>query len=471
MATNGAEAVQQPLPHRHVGVVGAGIAGLSAAIALRRAGWHVEVFEKSWSKNETGAAITVTPNAALVLARWGFDMETAGAVPNESRVLSLASDPTVVLDKQEYAGNEHDTWGYGVWSLHRVDLHRELRHLATMSRGDIGAGPPVQIRLGCEVQGVDCEQGILRMRDGQSIIKDLIVIADGAHVSARGRKEHHVNLLTESLAQSHLISEVAGHPSKACRTGRSLYRWLVSMEDVMREADLREIYSRDRPGFVAFLDPDRDIFWMTYRCRGGKLLNIVVSHDTHLSHDEEGPWNLLVSSAQALATVEGSHGSLKKMVLMASEDGIHYHHQYTRSPLTTFVRGRTLAVGDAAHVMKPTHAAGAGVAIESAAALEVLFRGVDSRNNQAMQQRLQMFDELRIPRCNLTMMASRGRRWLQEPGVEEEVRRFYSGPLPPPDAPPYSKAGREVLFHHDEYQAAEKLLAQALNPESRPTGG
>lgn len=44
--------------------------------------WYVEVFEKSWFKSEIGAAITVTPNAALVLAHWGFDMERAGAVPS-----------------------------------------------------------------------------------------------------------------------------------------------------------------------------------------------------------------------------------------------------------------------------------------------------------------------------------------------------------------------------------------------------
>lgn len=272
------------------------------------------------------------------------------------------------------------------------------------------------------------------------------------------------------MVQSRLISEVAGYSSRACRAGRSQYRWLVSMDDVMDEADLRAIYSSDRPGFKAWVDPENDTFWMTYHCRGGKFLNIVVGHDTKLSHDEQGRWNSPVSSAQVLATVEGFHDSLKKMVLMPSEDVIHYHHQYTRPPLTSFVRGRTLAMGDAAHVMKPTHAAGAGISIESAAALEVLFRSVEFRNERAMQQRLQMFDKLRIPRCNLTMLASSGRRWLQMPGMEAKIRRFYSGPLPPPHAPPYSKECREVLFHHDEYQAAEKLLAQDYLPESTPTG-
>jgi salicylate hydroxylase len=55
------------------GIVGAGIAGLAAAIALRRAGHNVEVFERSTFKNEIGAAITLTPNANLILDHWGFD--------------------------------------------------------------------------------------------------------------------------------------------------------------------------------------------------------------------------------------------------------------------------------------------------------------------------------------------------------------------------------------------------------------
>ena len=90
-----------------VGIAGAGIAGLGAAIGLRRAGHDVEVgeqlflchmsirhtcssntetetkiFERSQFKNEVGAAITITPNATRVLDHWEFDYEKAGAVEN-----------------------------------------------------------------------------------------------------------------------------------------------------------------------------------------------------------------------------------------------------------------------------------------------------------------------------------------------------------------------------------------------------
>jgi salicylate hydroxylase len=144
----------------------------------------VEVFERSQFKNEIGAAITVTPNAALALSRWGFDMEKAEAVPNLSKVIALATDPRVILDRQKYADRFREL-GYGVWSFHRVDLHRGLRDLATAPSGSDGAGQRVRITLGCAVEGVDCEAGVLKLADGRTVNKDLVIIADGAHVRTR----------------------------------------------------------------------------------------------------------------------------------------------------------------------------------------------------------------------------------------------------------------------------------------------
>jgi salicylate hydroxylase len=66
-----------------IGIIGAGIAGLGAAIGLRRAGHDVEVFEQSQFKNEVGAAITITPNGTRVLDYWGFDHGKAGGVSSE----------------------------------------------------------------------------------------------------------------------------------------------------------------------------------------------------------------------------------------------------------------------------------------------------------------------------------------------------------------------------------------------------
>lgn len=64
-------------------IVGAGIGGLTAAIAFRQQGHRVELFERSRFANEIGAAIHLSPNANGVLRRLGIQAEDFGAVEAE----------------------------------------------------------------------------------------------------------------------------------------------------------------------------------------------------------------------------------------------------------------------------------------------------------------------------------------------------------------------------------------------------
>jgi 2-polyprenyl-6-methoxyphenol hydroxylase-like FAD-dependent oxidoreductase len=65
----------------HISIIGGGLAGFSAAIALRRNGHEVEIFEQSRFANEIGAAIHMTPNATGILKQIGVDPRESGAVP------------------------------------------------------------------------------------------------------------------------------------------------------------------------------------------------------------------------------------------------------------------------------------------------------------------------------------------------------------------------------------------------------
>jgi salicylate hydroxylase len=156
------------------GIVGAGIGGLGAAIALRRAGHDVEIFERSTFKNEIGAAITLTPNANLILERWGFDAANAGET-DKCQYRSLRWDNLEVANHDCFDGVQ-GKYGYMFNAFHRVDLHNGLRKLAE----DHYAVP---IRLGCEVCQVDCEAGTLSLTDGTHVQNDLIVVANGDKVS------------------------------------------------------------------------------------------------------------------------------------------------------------------------------------------------------------------------------------------------------------------------------------------------
>lgn len=69
-------------------IVGAGIGGLTAAIALRKQGHHVQIFEQSRFATETGAALHLAPNANGILRRLGLFSEDFGANPTQRVIFS-----------------------------------------------------------------------------------------------------------------------------------------------------------------------------------------------------------------------------------------------------------------------------------------------------------------------------------------------------------------------------------------------
>lgn len=163
-------------PALEVGIIGAGIAGLAAAIALRRAGHIVEIYEKSSFKDEIGAAITFTPNANKILTRWGLDYEAAGSTDKlvSRRVKPDTLEMVAFTSFEDVPSRFKSVFN----AFHRVDIHRALKELATAA----GSGVPVKIHLGVDVETIDCELGALTTKDGRTIRKDLLVVADGIKV-------------------------------------------------------------------------------------------------------------------------------------------------------------------------------------------------------------------------------------------------------------------------------------------------
>lgn len=130
-------------------IVGAGIAGLSAAISLRRAGHCVHLYEKSSMNNEIGAAIHVPPNAARFLTAWGLDPVRWRWVKSRRAhmVDPFTLEPKLALTDEKTASS---VGGVPLWLSHRVDLHNALKWMAT--RPD-GPGAPATIHLNSPVIG------------------------------------------------------------------------------------------------------------------------------------------------------------------------------------------------------------------------------------------------------------------------------------------------------------------------------
>lgn len=128
-------------------IVGAGVAGLAAAISLRRSGHRVTIYERSSLNNEVGAAINIPPNVSRFLVPWGLD-------PVSSQFVTSAGiyfiSPTTLVEHHQY-NNSHlpDVYGAPLYYAHRVDLHEGLRNMATDPEGP---GIPVVIHLSSGVR-------------------------------------------------------------------------------------------------------------------------------------------------------------------------------------------------------------------------------------------------------------------------------------------------------------------------------
>lgn len=153
----------------NIGVVGAGIVGRVAAVALTRASHRVEIFEKSQFTNETGAAITVSPNGARILAHWDFDFDAAGAVDCSH----ITRDRADSRELESKAAFDHIAPTYG--AFHCADLRGGSQALAVLSKLN------VRIHSGTTVVEIDPDTGMMHLADGVDVVKDLIIVADGAH--------------------------------------------------------------------------------------------------------------------------------------------------------------------------------------------------------------------------------------------------------------------------------------------------
>lgn len=313
-----------------IGIIGAGLAGLSAAIALRRSGHTVTIFERSSFKNEIGAAVSIPPNATRILDRWHFDWPKTR--PIEKKQIRIADAKTLEITYRDSFEDMEKLYGSKWWTVHRVDLHNELRRMATK---EDGVGRRVVIRLGCKVVSLDADNGSLTLADGERVTKELIVVADGTH--------------------SGFLKEIVGRDVPMIRTGRSVYRSLVSFRKAMEIPKIKELFENEPPGFLIPINQDNMAQSVTYPCRDGELLNWAVIHPTKEKDQgkDSANWNHPAAVQDVLDCLESFHPAWRELCTKIEET--KYFTVMFHEPLERVCRGKAVLIGDAAHPMLPTH--------------------------------------------------------------------------------------------------------------------
>ncbi|KAF2100650.1 FAD/NAD(P)-binding domain-containing protein [Rhizodiscina lignyota] len=433
-----------------VGIVGAGVAGLAAAIALARTGHHVQIFEKSSFKNEIGAAITLSPNANLILERWGFDFKAAGETAKcQFRRLHWK---TMNLEFQDSFDHVQAKYGHAFNAFHRVDLHREMRRIAEDKLG-------VQINLGSHVKKIDCPTGTLMLEDGREIQNDLVVVADGV--------------------KSQFVQAITGRDLPFTQTNRSVFRTIIPMERLMEDEKIRPVLENEPSGFVtSALGAGQDAFFVTYPCRDDKLMNIAIFHPTR-PHLKSAEGKLLCWSAPAtLEDVDDVISDFHPVwrAIASKADSYNVYRVEHRNEVNQMVNGRACIIGDAAHAMMPSkapseaarfsvakhgvniaYAQGGCMALEDAAALEVLMADVNPEKD--LETRLKLFEQLRLPRCATTQALS-NHTWGNtfRDGFSQRIQQQFQHLLPPPGLNSFSSPWRDFFYSYNIYEEAEKAL-------------
>ncbi|MBI0536342.1 FAD-binding protein [Roseomonas sp. KE2513] len=366
-----------------IGIVGGGVGGLTAAIALRQAGHEVVVFEQAARFGRVGADINLTPNAVRALD--GIGVGTAlrehGARP-VARV-SRTYDTGEETSRLPMSDEAEAKYGAPQLTLHRADLLVALE----------AALPADCVRLGRRVASLEeVREGVrVLFEDGSAEEVSALVGADGIH----------------SAVRTALFGE---------ETPR--FTGVVAYRAVVPRAGL------DLPGldqFTKWWGPNPSSQIVTFPISAGR--DVFIFATTPQESWREESWTLPGSVEELRAAYADYHPEAR--ALLGACDSVLKTALYERDPLPSWSRGRVTLLGDACHPMLPFMAQGAGQAVEDAI---VLARCLSGRED--VPAALRRYEALRQERTARIQIGSRGNNWLRAGGNGDWVYGYDAWAVP-----------------------------------------
>jgi salicylate hydroxylase len=231
-------------------VVGAGIGGCQASLALAAHGHRVTLLEAVDEFREVGAGIRVSFQITRLAESWGVDFSRIPKCKSPgNRFLDWRGH--VLLDVP-FLGDE-TKYGAEYYFIHRADLIKLL--VQTVQEKD-----NINLRMGSKVVGYDFDAPSVTLESGESIKADLIVCADGIKSSVR--------------------DEINGEPCEPMDTGDTAYRIVVDSAPLLDDPNTRDLVTEGWA--MHWMGPECHA--VGYPLRGGELYNIIidVTHATDL---------------------------------------------------------------------------------------------------------------------------------------------------------------------------------------------
>jgi salicylate hydroxylase len=344
-------------------IVGAGIGGLTAALALMRRGIEVAVFERAPELAEVGAGLHVSPNGTRVLFGLGLKdrIESTGVCPQARYVALWNTGQHWPLPNHDVRALER--YGSPYLCMHRGDLHSALVDAVRTQGKDV-------IRISSACTGFDQDgTGVeLQLANGDRVRADALIGADGIHSTVRR------TLYGADQPQF---------------TGYLAWRGLIPIERApasMRSAATNWISHRSSVTL--------------YPVRRGELLNFI--GNTPRSDWQTESWIERGTIAECAADFEGWHEDIQHVIRQIETP--YKWGVFTREPLPAWTQGRVSLLGDACHSMRPTLGQGANMALEDGI---VLARCLDDFGDDPATA-LQKYENARRERTTRIVRASGG---------------------------------------------------------------
>jgi salicylate hydroxylase len=354
-------------------ISGAGIGGLTAALALLQRGFDVDIYEQTATLGEIGAGFQVGANGAHVLFSLGLEeqLKAVYATPAGKEVrLWNTGQSWKLFDLGE---TSVERYGYPYFMIHRADMHAILVDAVRALKPDaIHLNKPV---VGCEQTATNAT---LKFADGGTATGDVVIGADGVHS---------------------VLRDVLFGGSQPTFTGCVAWRGLIPVERLPEH--LR------RPVGVNWIGPGGHI--VHYLLRRGELFNFVavVERDDWTVES----WTERGSAEECARDFAGWNEDVQTII--GQLDAPYKWALLGREPMKSWSVGRITLMGDACHPTLPFLAQGAGMAMEDGL---ILARCLEQFAD--VETALKRYEAARIDRTSRVVR-----------GSAENGKRFHSNTL------------------------------------------
>lgn len=310
-------------------IVGAGIGGLTAALALLQRGLPVSVYERSSELTEVGAGLTLSPNGTRLLYGLGLREQVDDlSVPSIKRELRLWNTGQA-WELPNQGADSAARFGAPFVMMHRGDLHQALAEA-------VRALDPQAINIASRVTDVrhDADGVEIDIHEGGTQRGDVLVGADGIH----------------SVVRQKLHPEIP-EPYYA---GNVFWRGMIPMHLVPE---------RERNITGSWISPRGNV--TVYPVRRSEVLNFVGT--VQKSGWNRHSWNEVGSKEELLRDFAGWHENV--IAIISAIDKPYKWGSFLHATVKDWSIGRTTLLGDSAHATPPSLGQGANMAIEDAIVL------------------------------------------------------------------------------------------------------